>query len=130
MVSDIERAGRFVEHQDRCLRGQRPGDHQSLLLAATQLTQPTVGELCQIKPSQHASNQGSVMSRFGTEVANERCPAKQHIFVARHIGRHQWVLRHVGNECGPTGTRPNRQGGTVNDDLAGVFNDADRRFQQ
>ena len=45
LMTDVERARRLVEQQDRRFGRQRPGDHQSLLLAAAQLAQLAVGEL-------------------------------------------------------------------------------------
>ena len=130
LMADVERARRFVEQQDRRLRGEGAGDHQPLLLAAAQLAQAAVGELPHVEPPEHIARHRPVVARLRPEVADERCPPEQHVLERGHVVGQQRILRHVGEQRRPPRPRAQRQRDTVDEHVAREVDEPDGGAQE
>jgi hypothetical protein len=105
-VTDVQRRGRLVEQQHGRFLGQRPGEHGALALATGQAGQPALGEHGQPQPVHGAPGRVPVVAAGAAEVTEVGGAAEQHVLADRHVRREHRFLRHVGDQPGPAGDRP------------------------
>src|SRR5438552_3680344 len=72
LVTDVERARRLVEEQDRRVLDERTREYGALTLAAAQRIERAVGELDQLEPPQRTLDRDEVTPALRREVRDVR----------------------------------------------------------
>ena len=96
-MTNIKRRSRFIKQQHWGFLRQSACYHNSLALSARKRANHTRCELSQVKSCQHFVDHLFVVRRLRSEMFYVWVATQQHIFVNRHIVRHQRRLRHERN---------------------------------